>query len=136
MTGGPLELPCGGYGRQACNGHPPSPPSGAGPSISAGCGVSWAPLHTPPGYQDSSPCPGYRRHCAGQRRWHGGPSPLWKGEGIIHRDINENEPETNQDTLRKVIEESLDDQDDEEKEKTSENENKGVIQRDITVNEK
>ena len=38
--------------------------------------------------------------------------------------------------MRKVIEESLDDQDDEEKEKTSENENKGVIQRDITVNEK
>ena len=38
--------------------------------------------------------------------------------------------------MRKVIEESLDDQDDEEKEKTSENENKGVIQRDITENEK
>ena len=46
--------------------------------------------------------------------------------------MTENEPETNQDTLKKVTEECPDYQDDEEKEKMAANKNESVIHRDIT----
>ena len=55
-------------------------------------------------------------------------------EYVIDRDVTENEPETNQDTLKKVIEEWPDNQDDEKKETNAETENEGVIHRDITEN--
>ena len=42
-----------------------------------------------------------------------------ENEYVIHRNVTENEPETNQDTLKKVIEECSYDQDDEDKEKNS-----------------
>ena len=44
-----------------------------------------------------------------------------KNEYVIHRNTNENEPENNRDTLKKVIEEFPDDQDKKEKERTTEN---------------
>ena len=53
-------------------------------------------------------------------------------EYIIHRYMTENESNTNRDTLKKLMEECLDDQDDEVKEKIADNENEGVINRDIT----
>ena len=40
-----------------------------------------------------------------------------ENEGVIHRDITENEPETNWDVLKKVIEECPDGQDEDKKEK-------------------
>ena len=46
--------------------------------------------------------------------------------------MTENESNTNRDTLKKLMEECLDDQDDEVKEKIADNENEGVINRDIT----
>ena len=43
-----------------------------------------------------------------------------ENESVIHRDITENEAETNQDTLNMVIRKFLDDQDDEEGVETTE----------------
>ena len=69
-------------------------------------------------------------------------------EGVIHRDMTENEKETIRDTLDKVIEECPDDtspvdmeegvnnEDDDEKEIMAQNEYEGVIHRYITDNEK
>ena len=45
---------------------------------------------------------------------------LIENENVIHIDVTENEPETNWDTLKKVIEQLPDDQDDEQKEKSRE----------------
>ena len=47
----------------------------------------------------------------------GGETKYIENKDVIHRDITENEPETNRDTLKKLIEEFPDDQDDEDKEK-------------------
>ena len=47
----------------------------------------------------------------------GGQTKYIGNEDVIHRYITENEPETNQYTLKKVIDECPDDQDDEQKEK-------------------
>ena len=55
-------------------------------------------------------------------------------EDVMHRDITENEPETNRNTSKKITEECPNDEDDETKEKIAENENEGVIRRDITKN--
>ena len=69
-------------------------------------------------------------------------------EGVIHRDITEYEKDTNRDTLNKVTEECSDEtspikmeegvnnEEDDEKEITSDNEDEGVIHRNITENEK
>ena len=55
-----------------------------------------------------------------------------ENEDAIEREVTENETETNQDSVKMVIEEWPDDQDDDGKEKTAENKNEGVIHRDIT----
>ena len=67
-----FEVPRGGCARQAPIAPLPLPPYGAKPSMSAGCGTSWAPLHILPGYQDSGPCPVCRRPCKGQGIWNVG----------------------------------------------------------------
>ena len=53
----------------------------------------------------------------------------------MHTDIPENEPKTNQDTMKKVIERWPDNHYHEEKELIAENENKCIIQWDVTEND-
>ena len=49
----------------------------------------------------------------------GGETKYIENKDVIHRDITENEPETNQDILKNLIEDFPDDQENEEKENKS-----------------